>query len=152
MAEETATIPIADIDVLVGKREAPRLEALLFAIFADTGKTNFATIAGILSRIYIDVEKRATGRFYVYIKTAHTTDGLIELKVTDPRGRQAATATAVVDPSQLTEKDQSVQLVMPLTLTLGPEGVEGPFWFEVFYKEQSLGGTVLFVQFPKKEN
>jgi hypothetical protein len=152
LAEETATIPTVDIDVLTRKREAARLEGILFADYAVVGSDGKATVAGIFERVFVDPEKRETGRFFVYVKTVEATEAAIELTIIDPKGRVVATATGAVEPPALVDlpKPRRLTMIFPFGLTLGPEGVDGLYWFEVKYKGQFLGDAVLNLEFRKQ--
>lgn len=149
MAEEAVTIPTIDIDVLTQKREAPRLEAILFADYAVIGNDKKTTVAGIFDRVFVDAETRVSGRFFVFIKTAETIDEPIDIKFYDPKGNLVAGGTASADPGQ--EGIRNLAIIAPFGFGMGPEGTEGPHWFEISYKGQSLGGAVLVVEFRKKE-
>lgn len=151
MAEDTAIIPTVDIDVLIRKREAPRLEALLFADYAVIGNDKKTTVAGIFDRVFVDSETKESGRFFLYIKTAETVEAPIEIRLIDPKGRIVATGSATIDPATLAESStQSLAIVTPFGLQIGPDGLEGPYWFEIAYKAEPLGGAALRVQFRKK--
>ena len=152
MTENVATVPTVDIDALIRKRKDPRLEAIVFADYAVVGRDGKTTVAAIFDRVFADPEKRKTGRFFLYIKTAETMDAPVGITISDPKGRLVATATGSVDSSAFEgEPPTGVAMIVPFSLRLGPQGIDGPYWFEVFYKEQSLGGSVLNVAFRKQE-
>lgn len=155
MAEETATIPTVDIDVLTSQRDGPHLEAMVFADYAARTTDGKATVAGIFDRVFIDPDKRASGRFFVYMRTVETLDAPVEMKVVDPKGRVVAQgSTSIIDTATFAEAPfpKSVSSSFPLNLQLGPEGVDGPYWFEILYKGRSLGGAVLRVEFRRQED
>lgn len=155
MAQERVTIPTEDIDVVTDRLNAPRLEALLFADYAVRGKDLKATVAGVFDRVLIDPEKKVSGRFFVFLRAIETIEDSIEIRVIDPKGRVVANGTTgIEEPDALIGQlaPRSITAIFPLALTLGPEGVEGMYWFEISYKGLALGGSGLRVEFHKKED
>ena len=147
MAEDVAMLASVNIDV-AKERSKPRLEALLLADYASITASGKPDICGIFDQFSVDPEKKSTGYFYLYIRTAETLEGEIHIAVIDPNGK--ALAVAVTESSSGSKTRQKrLSLLQRLTLDATEEG---EYWIDVSYMGQSLGGGSFDVKYREKDD
>lgn len=135
-------------------KQTPRLMSLLFCDFAsktDDGKMN---LLGIFDRVYVHPEIRMTPPFVLYGRTVETFEDNLWLRIFDPD--HSPRAEFKFDPPAeiklARERDPNlptnVQFIIPLQLNIQKQGI---YWFDIAYRDYSLGGTGLPVMFRKIE-
>lgn len=132
-------------------RKKPRLVALTFCdlvSFDNTGKVN---LMGCFDRIYVNQETNATGSFYLYVRTAETRKGHIDVTFLDPKNKPIAQAGYEVEV-----KEADVPLDMPAHVQFyGRIGfgaiVKGVYWVDVTFNGESLGGRDLTISEPEED-
>jgi hypothetical protein len=146
VAEETAAIPEVNIDV-AQEREQPCLVSLLFFDYVNQTNNRKLNLIGVFDRVRVNPETKKTHPLGVFLRTGQTYDGDVTVKVFDPNGALVAgfTFQPNVPPEQ-----RSFQIQMLLRIEFETP-VEGVYWFSVSYKEQTIGGAGLLVEFRKVE-
>lgn len=143
-----------EIDLAAG-RARPRLLSLLFCDFAnrtDDGKMN---LIGVFDRIFVHPEERKSPPFILYGRSAQTfEDNLwvrvfdpdnepqVEIKFDPPSKEQVEAIKIHRDP----DAPDQFQFYIPIQMTFKKEGT---FWFDVSYRNFSLGGAGLVIRFRK---
>jgi len=151
MLEEAKFEPEVYIDV-VQERERPRLVATLFFDFSNQTVEGKHNLIGVFDRIFVSSDRKRTHSIGIYIKTAYTFDGQVQVAIFSPSNKPTggfafASATKEHDGKPLTQ----MQILGTVEFDT-PE--PGDYWFDVSYKGQSLGGVKLVVEFvePKEGN
>jgi hypothetical protein len=132
-------------------RKKPRLVALTFCdlvSFDNTGKVN---LMGCFDRIDVNRETNATGGFYLYVRTAETRKGHIDVTFLDPQNKPVAQAGYDIEVT-----DAEVPPGMPAhvqfygRIAFGAI-VKGVYWVDVTFNGESLGGRDLTISEPEEE-
>jgi hypothetical protein len=148
MSEDQLTIPEITIDVEQG-REKPHLISLLFYDYSNRTETGKFNILGIFDRLSVDIEKKRTHSFGMFVKVAQLTEGIIRVVIFDPNGQMIAVLDfELPDEYPKEEKYQVAQAAGTLEFDTA---VEGLYWFDVFHNHQSLGGAGLQIAFKSSE-
>ncbi|MGH9846963.1 MAG: DUF6941 family protein [Blastocatellia bacterium] len=137
-----AQINIAEV---LGK---PRLVAVLFCDYLDRTKEGKSNLAGAFDIIYVDPERKRTPPFFLFVRTAETGSGPLEVTFFDPNG---AAAAATFKASHYTPTPGQPGHMQVLARIQIDTPVEGVYWVDVSHHDQPLGGAALTVEFRKQE-
>lgn len=149
VAEDILTIPELNTDI-EKEREKPRLVSLLFYDYSNrTGAGKF-NILGVFDHLFVDIEKKRTHSFGMFVKVAQLTGGIIRVFILDPNGQ----IIAVLDFGLPDEypKDEKYHIAQAAGTVEFDTPVEGLYWFDVLHNNESLGGTGLQIDFKSSEN
>jgi hypothetical protein len=127
----------------------PRLEVAAFADYASMSKQDKISIAGIFDRILIDKDTKQSNGFFIFVRTAETVRGNIQITLMAPD--HTPVAAVIYDASAKKFSPGQPRIVQFLDRIAFKATVEGVYWLDVSYKEQSLGGTGLIVEFKTTE-
>jgi hypothetical protein len=138
----------SDID-LSGGRVKPRLLSILFCDFASRTDDLKVNLLGIFDRIFVNPEIEKSPPFVFYARTAETFEDQIWLRVFDPDDEPAIEIRfdppeEIVPDSGLPAPPKQVQIVIPLQMNFKKKGT---YWFDLSYRDLSLGGAGLVVDF-----
>lgn len=148
MSEDQLTVPEITIDV-EKEREKPQLISLLFYDYSNKTETGKFNILGVFDRLSVDIEKKRTHSFGMFVKVAQVIEGIIRVVVYDPGGHMLASLDfGLPDEYPEEEKYQVAQAAGTLEFDTP---VEGLYWFDVFHNRQSLGGAGLQIEFKLSE-
>ncbi|MBI3649821.1 MAG: hypothetical protein HY231_02095 [Acidobacteria bacterium] len=148
MAEEELTISELSTDVET-EREKPRLVSLLFYDFSNRTETGKFNLLGVFDRLSVELEKKRTHAFGMFVKVAQVSGGIIRVFIREPdREIIAALDFAIPDEYPGEESYHVAQAVGTLEFDTP---VEGLYWFEVFHNTQALGGAGLQIAFKSAE-
>ena len=127
----------------------PRLVALLFCDYLDRTKEGKSNLAGAFDIIYVDPERKRTPPFFLFVRTAETGSGPLQVTFFDPNGAVAAAATfKAAHHTPTPGQPGHMQVLARLQLDTPVEGV---YWVDVSHNGQTLGGAALTVEFRKQE-
>lgn len=131
-------------------RKKPRLVTIAFCdlvSFEASGKVN---LIGCFDRIYLNNES-ATGHFYLYVRTAETREGHIDVTFLNPKNKpvaQAAYDVSLTEAEVPLDKPAHVQFYGRIGFGAKEKGV---YWVDVTYNGKSLGGRDLTLTLPEAE-
>ena len=137
---------------LSGGRARPRLLSILFCDFASRTDDKKVNLLGIFDRIYVHPDLRKSPPFVVYARTAETFEDQLWLRVFDPDDEPAIEIRfdppkeVIVDESLPANAPKQIQIVIPVQLVFRKTGT---YWFDLSYRNFSLGGAGLVVDFRK---
>ncbi len=148
MSEDRLTIPEVNTDV-EKEREKPRLVSLLFYDYSNKTETGKFNILGVFDRLSVDIEKKRTHSFGMFVKVAQLTEGIIRVFTLEPNGK----IIAVLDFGLPDEypKDEKYHIAQAAGTLEFDTPVEGLYWFDVLHNNKSLGGTGLQIDFKPSE-
>ena len=149
MPEQTPLADTKPVDVQK-ERAKPRLASILFCDYwnqTEDGKTN---LMGIFDRIYVHSKGRLTPNFVLFIRSVNTIEESLKVRVFAPDGSPAVGIDFdAFDASVFTPNlPANVQSTLNLRFPVESEGV---YWFNVFYKGESLGGAGLVIEYRQTE-
>lgn len=151
MADQTITVPNIDID-WKAELHRPRMLALLFADWASETTDHKLAIGGVFDRIFLrpTEEVRRLG-FYIYLRVTEAYQETTNILVYAPDGQVMAQLELGVDPNYIASQTEPnfVQLVSRIGLPLTQPGIH---WFEVRYRNESLGRVPLIVQLMENQD
>ncbi|HEV2880577.1 MAG TPA: hypothetical protein VGX24_04660 [Pyrinomonadaceae bacterium] len=132
------------------ERATPRLVSLLFCDFwnqAEDGKIN---LIGIFDRIYVHSKGRLTPYFVLFIRSVDTIEESLKVRVFAPDDSPVVGIDFDdFDASVFTPNlPANVQSILKIRFPVESQGV---YWFNVFYKGESLGGAGLVVEYRETE-
>lgn len=127
----------------------PRLVALLFCDYLDRTKEGKSNLAGAFDIIYVDPERKRTPPFFLFVRTAETGSGPLEVTFFDPSGAVAAAATFKATPYTPTPGQPGHMQVLARIQLDTP--IEGVYWVDVSHSGQTLGGAALTVEFHEQD-
>jgi Family of unknown function (DUF6941) len=139
-------------------RVRPRLLSLLFCDFANRTDDHKLNLIGVFDRIYVHPDIRKSPPFILYGRSAQTFEDALWVRVFDPDNepqveikfdppskeqiqtlREAQVERDPDDPDQF-------QFYIPIQMTFKKKGT---YWFDVSYRNFSLGGAGLVVRIRK---
>lgn len=148
MSEEAVTQPETTIDV-AAERQKPRLISILFYDFLNETKDGKPNVLGVFDRLFVDVNRKRTSAFGLYIRTAQTFAEPVKVFVFSPENTLTAGFSFSLDPKIYEElKPEMMQLKGAVAFDAP---VEGMYWFVVSYQNMILGGTSLKIEFRDLE-
>jgi hypothetical protein len=132
--------------------QQPRLLSIIFCDsykVADDAKTD---LMGIFDRIYVHPESRHTPQFILFVRTAETTDGALEIICYAPDGKIPTRVSYDPVPessytANLPANFQGITTMLPFYIY-----TEGVYWFNVSFNGQSLGGAALVIELRETED
>lgn len=131
-------------------RKKPRLEAIMFCDYGNRTQDGKLMLVGCFDRIIFSAEEeKISVPFFLFIRTAETTKGNLQISIIDPK--ETVVLAFQVDTSKLTfeaDRPANIEFLYPLRF---PMPFEGYYWFDVSYMDESLGGTPLAAEFRKQE-
>lgn len=149
MADQVA-VPVLATNVDVSKeRPKPRLLALLFCDFSNLTKDDKPNLLGVFDRIFVDPEKKTTPPFAIFVRVAEVVDAF-NITLFDP-DNQPAFSVLSVPQAQVYTEGLPRQTQTALAVQFKTEKA-GPFWCDVSYKGESLGGAGLVIEYRKSED
>jgi hypothetical protein len=148
LADETVVLP--EVNTKVAEvLPKPRLEAAIFCEYANQtpdGKTN---LGGVFDRLYVNRETKQSGGFFLFVRLAEATQGLIRIALLDPNDKPVMHIG--LDVSEHSFEDTYPKLVQYLD-RVGFQATElGTYWLDVSYKGEFLGGASLIVEVRPEE-
>ena len=127
------------------EREKPRLVSILFFDYANVTTERKLNLMGIFDRIYVDQKTKKTTPIGVFIRVCKAWDAPIRATIIDPDNKPIGGLAFSVDPAQYPEnKPDQLQSLGRVEFQAT---VEGTYWLDISYREQSLGGAPLLVEF-----
>lgn len=148
MTSEVMTLPEIDIDVSE-EWTKPRLVTILFCESANLTNEGKANVWNIFDRIFVNDEKKQTGAFTVFVRTAQTWKGELRLTVVAPNNEAIAVLTyEATEPELAADRPTYVQFIGKLALKVEVDGI---YWVDISYQGRSLGGSALALQFQKAD-
>lgn len=134
---------------LKSEREKPRVLSILFCDFANFTIDKKVNLLGIFDRIYVHPENKKTPTFTLFIRTAETVDERLSVTLFDPMGKPGLGFQFGGEQQTYTPGlPAQIQLVIGLQFTAQ---VEGAYWFDVAYKQKSIGGAGLVVEYRTEQ-
>lgn len=132
--------------------QRPLLVSLLFCDSCDLREDGKANVIGIFDRIYIHPDIRLTPPFMLFVRTAETTGGIIQIICRDPDGRIPTVVNFTSAPAS--EFSPKLPANVQGIVTMNPffAYTEGVYWFEVLFEGQALGGAALVIEFRETED
>jgi hypothetical protein len=147
MSEQPVVAPSVDIEVSIEKQK-PRLLALLFCDFTNTTNDDKPNLLGVFDRIFVDPEKRMTPPFVVFVRVAEVSEPF-KITMIGPDSVPALQVTSQpIDTAHTEGLPRQVQSFLVLQFEAKMQGV---FWFDISYKDKTLGGAGLTIQYRKME-
>jgi hypothetical protein len=142
----------AALDIPATRKQA-RLLSLLFCDFANRTGDDKVNLLGIFDRVYVHPEIRKSPPFVLYARAAEAFEDSLWVRVFDPDNQPLVEVRFDVNlaPPRLEHEEgwpKQIQFLLPIQLTLKKEGV---YWFDIAYRDFSLGGAGLVVKFRKIE-
>src|SRR5205085_8899356 len=123
------------------ERKKPRLLAILFCDFSNSTEHGKANLLGIFDRIYVHPDNKMTPKFILYVRTAETIPGSVEITILNPEGKSLGSMGYDANAVEFTPNlPAQMQLVLPFSFIAEVEGV---YWFNVSYNEETIGGAGL---------
>lgn len=127
-------------------RKQPRLLALVFCDFASKTDDLKMNLLGVFDRINVHPDHLTSPQFFVYGRTAESSDRPLFLRIFDPDNEPQAevrfdnhTQIEFLEPGA----PKQIQFLIPLVLKLRKQGT---YWFDVAYGDVSIGGAGLAVK------
>lgn len=132
------------------ERARPRLVSILFCDYWNQTEDGKTTLAGIFDRIYVHSKGRLTPNFVLFLRSVDTVEEGLRIRVFAPNGSPVMGIDFDnFDASVFTPKlPANVQSTVNLRFPVESEGV---YWFNVFYKGESLGGAGLVIEYRETE-
>ena len=127
------------------ERQKPRLVAILLFDFASQTNEGKQNILGIFDRVKVSVDKKRTPPIGFYLKTAHTFDDQIQVAILSPENQLVAGFFFGAPEKERDGKKLTQMQILGIVEFDTP--MAGEYWIDVSYKEQSLGGFRLVVDF-----
>jgi uncharacterized protein DUF6941 len=140
------------VDVSGGRTKA-RLLSLLFCDYSSMTDDRKMNLLGIFDRIFVHPEHRQSGRFVLYGRTAETFEDSLWVRVFDPDNEPSVEIK--IDPTEVVGSfredwpegaPKQFQFAIPIQVKFQKSGT---YWFDIAYRDYSLGGTGLVVEFRK---
>lgn len=127
------------------EREKPRVLSILFCDFANFTIDKKVNLLGIFDRIFVHPEQKKTPVFTLFIRTAETIEERLNVTLFDPKGAPRLAFQFGGEQQTYTPNlPAQIQLVIGVQFTAE---MEGAYWFDVAYKEKSIGGAGLAVEY-----
>lgn len=143
-------VPTVDIDVAQALAK-PRLEGILFAEYANqTGDTK-TNLSGIFERLFIDPKTKKSGNFFLFVRTAETHEGVVEIILVDPKSKARLGIKFDGRNFAVAEPNPYPRLMQFLDRVSFEATIEGTYWVHVTYEGETLGGAPLSVEWKTKE-
>jgi hypothetical protein len=139
--------PKANIDVSQEKLK-PRLVSIAFCEYANETKDKKLNLLGIFDRVNISLEGEGPHHsppLVVFVRLAETFDAPVDVVAINPAGDIVAGITLETAEASKSayEAYRQVQIVASIRFLLSGYGL---YWFDVSYKNKSLGGTGLVIE------
>ncbi|MCM3874446.1 MAG: hypothetical protein ND895_27460 [Pyrinomonadaceae bacterium] len=141
----------SEID-LPGGRARPRLLSLLFCDFSNRTDDRKINLLGIFDRIYVHPDIMRSPPFVLYGRAAETFEDNLWVRVFDPDNEPQVEMKLDPPPVETLDADRDpddpkqLQFYLPVQMTFRKEGV---YWFDISYRDFSLGGAGLVVRFRR---
>lgn len=151
LSNEIETADNIKVDTLK-EWQRPRLVSILFCDSYKLSDDDKADLIGIFDRVYVHPERKQTPPFTIFVRTAETTDGRLQVLCHAPSGEIptriifSGAARAEFTPN-LPANYQCIVYMNPFLVD-----AEGVYWFDVSFKGQSLGGAALVIEFRETED
>jgi hypothetical protein len=132
--------------------QRPRLVSILFCDSYKMAEDGKADLIGVFDRIYVHPEIKNTPPFTLFVRTAETLEGLIQIICYAPDGEiptvvNYASAPESAFTPNLPANLQGISHMNPFHISM-----EGIYWFDVTFRGQSLGGAGLAIAFRETED
>jgi hypothetical protein len=136
-----------------GGRTRSRLLSLLFCDYSSMTDDRKMNLLGIFDRIYVHPEHQQSGRFVLYGRTAETFEDSLWVRVFDPDNEPSVEIK--IDPAEAAEQfredwpkhaPKQFQFAIPIQMKFSKSGT---YWFDIAYRDFSLGGTGLVVEYRR---
>ena len=144
---ENIEIPLKKPIDIAQEQEKPRLISILFFDFKSETPEGKLNLLGVFDQIYVDPEEKRTPPFGLFVRTRHTFDAPINVVVFDPKGKPQGGFSFSPSKGEIPEPRPPQMQVLGLVAFNAP--IEGLYWFDVSYNQESIGGAVLQVEFRK---
>lgn len=151
MSDEVETAANIQVDT-VEEWQRPRLVSILFCDSYQIRDDGKADLTGIFDRIYVHPERRHTPPFWLYVRTAETTDAPIRIVCRAPDGGIPTMANlAPINKEEYTPNlpanYQGIVHMNPFYVSAG-----GVYWVDVRFNGKSLGGAALAIELRETED
>jgi hypothetical protein len=149
LPEQTPLADTKPVDVHK-ERARPHLVSILFCDYlnqTEDGKTN---LMGIFDRIYVHSMGRLTPTFVLFIRAVDTIEEGLSVRVFAPDGSPVIGVDFADFDASMATPGLPVNIQSTLNLRFPVES-EGVYWFNVFYKSESLGGAGLVIEYRETE-
>jgi hypothetical protein len=134
---------------LATERSKPRVLSLLFCDFASFTIDKKVNLLGIFDRIFVHPEKKQTPIFTLFIRTAETIEERLTVTLFRPDGKPGL-GFQFGGQKQTYTPNLPAQIQLLIGLQFVAE-IEGAYWFDVSYKEKSIGGAGLVVEYRTEQ-
>lgn len=138
----------ARLDV-ASERTKPRLLSLLFCDFASFTLDKKVNLLGIFDRVFVHPENKLTPVFTLYVRTAEAIEEKINVTLFTP-DNQAGMGLQFGGEEQVYTPNLPAQVQLVVGLQFKAD-MEGPYWFDISYKQKSIGGAGLVVEYRTEE-
>lgn len=140
-------MPIEAIELTVSinvaeERKKPRLLSILFCDYVNQTKEGKVNLLGTFDRVFVD-KGASTPKFVIFLRMAETLDAELKLTIISPKGKAVAALVFGGDAERKNPDYQQMQLMAPMQFPVTEHGL---YWFDLSYKDQSLGGVGLSVE------
>jgi hypothetical protein len=136
-----------------GSRTRSRLLSLLFCDYSSITDDKKMNLLGIFDRIFVHPEEKQSGRFVLYGRTAETFEDSLWVRVFDPDNEPSVEIK--IDPVEAAtqfredwpeDAPKQFQFAIPINMKFSKSGT---YWFDISYRDFSLGGTGLVVEYRR---
>ena len=133
--ELTVNINVAE------ERNKPRLLSILFCDYVNQTVEGKVNLLGTFDRIFAD-KGASTPKFIIFLRMAETLDGELRLTIISPK-EKAVAALVFGGDAERRNPYQQMQLIAPMQFQVAEHGL---YWFDLSYKDQTLGGVGLSIE------
>jgi hypothetical protein len=139
-----------DIDVDKAWRR-PIFQSILFCDFANQTIDGKVNLIGVFDRLYVHPSRKITAPFFLFVRTAGTLTGPIQVRCIGPdRGLVFTIDYAATGEFELkNDLPAYVQFVGPVRFAVNEQGI---YWFDVSFEGGLLGGVPLMIEFRETED
>ncbi len=133
------------------ERKKQRLIALTFCDLVSMDNRGKVNLMGCFDRIFVDKETGSTGIFYLYVRTAGTIKGHVDVTLLDTKDKPIAQVGYDVDVKEENmPKDRTPHVQFYTRIGFGTTG-RGAYWVDVTFNGESLGGRDLTIADKEEE-
>jgi len=115
---------------------------MLFCDYVNQTVEGKVNLLGTFDRIFVD-KGASTPKFIIFLRTAETLDGELRLTIISPKEKAVAALVFGGDAERKNPDYQQMQLITPMQFQVMEHGL---YWFDLSYKDQSLGGVGLSLE------
>jgi len=129
------------------EREKPRLMSLLFFDYANTTLEGKLNLMGVFDRIYVDQVTKKTTPIGIFVRVCKAWDYPFRVTIISPDNKPIGGITIGGDPAKYPPDQKRPDQLQALGRVEFQATIEGTYWIDVSYGEQSLGGGPLVLEF-----